>query len=508
MNAAADTLSAALGDLGARGEAIAVRPADGPPLTYSELDQRASRLRSALSGLGLGPGDRFAFMLPNGSRILECYLACARGGFAAVPISDRLAPGELIGQLRSAGVSAVLCGEGATELAQAERELEATRIALVPGTGAPDYEALLAAAAPDPDPVGEPDDLLCLMYTGGTTGVSKAAMQTQRSWASCVRSVAAEWALRSSDRHLVVLPMDHVSWFTSASILAVGGELLLEPGWDPERVLTRIEAERVTTLNMIPTMLGDLLATLPAEGGPDLSSLRLLTVAGSPMPAEMYERARAVFGPIIGCIYGLTETSGPVTYLLPGDLSVERLRSGGRPGAEVELRILGEDGNPAATDEPGEILLRGPQVTSGYLGMPEETEAAFLEGWFRTGDVGRVDGDGFLYIVDRSKDMVKSGGFNVYPKEVEEVLYAHPGVREASVVGVSDPRWIEAVHAGVVLSAPAAATEAELIAHCRAHLPGYKVPKAIHIESSLPRTKVGKPDKRALRDRFNTLVSE
>lgn len=504
------TLAETLGELGARGEAVALHTADLGAVTYGRLADRAERLAGALLGLGISPGERLAFLLPNGSRIVECYLACARTGIVGVPLSVRATPAELVHQLQDSGAVALVFCERSSELVEGIRE-HAACPSLVIGAdaeGVLGYEGLLQAATTPGCPLPAPESTFCVMYTGGTTGESKAALQTQQSWAASIRAVAAEWELTKDDRHVAVLPMDHVSWFSTASMLFVGGETYIHDGWDPERVVDTVEQERITVLNMIPTMFGDLLRVLSKRPEPRVPSLRLLTVAGSPMPVEMYERGMDLVGPIMGCIYGMTESSGPVSFLLPKDLSVEHLRSGGRPGPGIALTIFGPDGEPTDGSEPGEIGLKGAQITAGYLNHPEATSQAFRDGWFLTGDIGRVDEAGFIYIVDRSKDMVKSGGFNVYPKEVEDVLYANQDVLEATVVGVPDSRWIEAVVAGVVLAPGSSHTAESLRDHCRKHLPGYKVPKAVHLEDRLPRTKVGKFDKRALRERYRQLGTE
>lgn len=504
------TLAETLGGLAARGDAVALHTPDLGVVTYARLADRAERLAGALLALGISPGERLAFLLPNGSRIVECYLACARTGIIGVPLSVRATSAELVHQLRDSEAVALLFAEGGSELVEGIRE-HAACPGVVIDTDADSvlgYEDLLEAATTPDCPLPAPESTFCVMYTGGTTGESKAALQTQRSWAASIRAVAAQWELTNDDRHVAVLPMDHVSWFSTASMLFAGGETFIHDGWDPERVVETVQRERVTVLNMIPTMFGDLLGVLSERPEPRVGSLRLLTVAGSPMPVEMYERGVKLVGPIMGCIYGMTESSGPVSFLLPKDLSVEHLRSGGRPGPGIELAILGPDGEPTDGSEPGEIGLKGAQMTAGYLNQPEATSQAFRDGWFLTGDVGRVDEAGFLYIVDRSKDMVKSGGFNVYPREVEDALYTNPDVLEAAVVGVPDPRWIEAVVAGVVLAPGSSQTAESLRDHCRDHLPRYKVPKAVHIEDRLPRTKVGKFDKRALRERFSRLTAE
>jgi acyl-CoA synthetase (AMP-forming)/AMP-acid ligase II len=499
------TMAGMMSVLASRGERLALETTEGQ-VSYQELSGRGDRLARALLDLGVKRGERFAFALPNGARIVECYLACARSGIVAVPLSERLSDAEFIYEVDDAEAVALLYAVGARRLVEATRGRLPSVRWLISDADQESELSVSALTARVSDAVldvhPQPQDIFSVMYTGGTTGLSKAALHTQQSWAASLLTTVEEWRLNEDDRHLVVLPMSHVSWFSTASVLLAGGTAYLHQGWDPAAVVEAVERERITTLNMIPTMLGDLLEAIAARRDSDLSSLRLVTVAGSPMPPEMYRRAHSILGPIVGNIYGLTETSGPVTYLLPEDLNDSRLRSGGRAGRFVQLAILGEEGEVTDGSRPGEIALRGPQITVGYLNRPEESEQAFRNTWFLTGDIGHIDQDGFVYIVDRRKDMVKSGGYNVYPKEVEEVIYTHPDVLEAAVFGVPDPRWIEAVHGAVVIQPGAALTEDLLRAYCRNELPGYKVPKVIHFERELPRTPVGKFDKANLKRRY------
>jgi fatty-acyl-CoA synthase len=501
------TLAQVMDGLSARGEAPALITPQGVIVSYRSLSERADRLANELYELGLRRGQPFAFQLANGSRIVECYLACARSGLLGVPLSDRLTASDLAEQLSDSGATVLLYGAESAELVsllEREERCPGVLISELAGAAPLDYESLLSRGSPSRPPVDPADaDVLFVMYTGGSTGTSKAAMQTQESWGVAVHAAASQWALDEQDRHIITLPMDHVSWFTAAAILHVGGVVRIERRWDPDAVLELVERERITVLNVIPTMLGDLLERLDTGARRDLSSLRLITVGGSAMPVEMYRRAQSHFGSILACMYGMTETSGPVTYLLPHEMSLQRLRCVGRPHPDVELAILGDDGEPVVGEVAGEIALRGPQVSPGYLHHPQESAESFRGGWFLTGDVGIVDDEGFLFIVDRSKDMIKSGGFNVYPKEIEEVLYKHPDVNEAVVVGVADPRWIEAVHAVVSLKQGSTADEATLRDHCREWLPNYKVPKRVRIEQSLPRTSLGKLNKPAVREHLS-----
>ncbi len=476
-------------------------------LTYADLLALTNRFANGLLAAGLEPGDRFAFLLPNGARIVAAYYACATTGIVGVPLGTRLLEDDLVHQLRDSGAVAVMYApEFADRVAGLAPRVPGVRLWIggqEEGPGAkPAIEDFLAAADErDPGIEVGPDDPYCVMYTGGTTGVSKAAIQTQESWAYCIRDTVAQLGIVADDRHAVVLPMTHAAWFTAAGHLEAGARTHLLVSWDPERLLALTEAEGLTKLHMLPTLLGDLLTVAERER-PDVSTVGLVSLAGSPIPVEMYRRAQAIFGDVICNIYGLTEASGPVTYLLPADLNEERLKSGGRTGTGVEMRIEADPEAPPENAGIGEILLRGPQMTPGYLNRPEETAAAYEGDWFHTGDIGYIDEEGFLYIVDRKKEMVKTGGFNVYPKEVEEALYAHPDVIEAAVFGVPDPKWIEALQACVVLRPGSTADAAELREFTREGIAGYKVPKEIHVVEALPRTNFGKFDKKALQMKY------
>ncbi len=302
--------------------------------------------------------------------------------------------------------------------------------------------------------------------------------------------------IRQHDKHVVVLPLTHAAWFTAAAHLHVGATTYIQRSWDPEALLKLIECEKITKLHMIPTLLGDLLA-VAEERECDVASVELISLAGSLIPQDMMRRATALFGPIIGNIYGLTEAAGPVTYMMPADFRDSRAGSVGHPGRNTQIRIVVDETVQSHAQQLGEIQLRGSQITPGYLGRPMETEAAFDGDWFCTGDIGFLDDDGFLFVVDRKKDMIKTGGLNVYPKEVEDVLYSHPKVLEASVFGTPDARWIEKVCAAVTLRSPDCTAE-ELIEFCRERLPAYKAPKAVMLVDALPRTAFGKFDRRAL----------
>jgi long-chain acyl-CoA synthetase len=471
---------------------------DDATITYAQLAGQSDALAARLFGLSIGVGDRVAFMAPNSILAVCCYLACAKAGFIAVPLSIRASVEELQFQVTDAAPRVLIHHPQFTETVESVVARVDRAPSLLEISDA-DLWSIGSRTEGVPPVATTGNDVFSIMYTGGTTGVAKAAVQSHAAWTSTIRNVVSTWELTANDRHVCVLPMSHVAWFTVAAHLSVGAPSWLSSRWDPKALLDLVAAEGITTLNLIPTMLNDIVVEATARPR-DISSLRLLTVAGSPMPPELYARAERTFGPIIGNIYGLTETSGPVTFLMPQELASGRVNSAGRPGHGVEVSIFRSPESPAAEASEGEILLRGPQVIAEYLNRPDETELALRDGWFHTGDVGRFDDEGFLYILDRSKDMIKSGGFNVYPKEIEDVLYSHPAVLEAAVIGAPDPKWMESAVAYVALREDASVTEETLQEHCRAKLANYKVPKTIEFAKSIPRTSVGKFDKKALRE--------
>ena len=468
-------------------------------LTFGELDLQANRLGNALLALGLKPGDLFAFLMPNAPEILLAYIACARTGIVGLPLSQRITAPELLYQLGHAHAKAMWCDASYAHLLPTPQQRSRLPVAHWLG---PELLRASASASATPPP-SRPDESspYCVMFTGGTTGTSKAAVLSHRSWRCVFETSIAQWGLTAQDRHLIALPMSHAAWYTAGASLLAGGRVTLVRQWDPRQVLELIEAHRITTLNMIPTMLNDLIHA-QRDCRRDVSSVRLLTVAGSVLPVATYQQARDIFGEAIGNVYGLTELAGPVTFLLPEHMRLGKFNSVGKIGAFIEMALLDDDGNPVQGERRGELGLAGPQVTLGYLNAEQETRSAFSGRWFRTGDIAELDDEGFLYIVDRKKDMIKTGGFNVYPSEVEQALYDHAQVLEAAVIGLPDEKWSEAVHAVVVTQLGATVTDADLIAHCRGRMAGYKAPKAVHFMAQLPRTRFGKFDKALLRQRL------
>ncbi len=353
------------------------------------------------------------------------------------------------------------------------------------------------------------DDLAVLHFSSGSTGAIKAAMQTFGNRRACIRKMLFrnEGAPRPGDRLALVGPITHASGMLMQPFLYAGATLHLFERFKPEEFLAAVETQRITHAFMVPAMIHALLEA-PSLERRDLSSLRQLIYGAAPMAPARVEEAWRRIGPVLAQGYGLSESCSAVTALTTRDhaealaQAPERLASCGRAYGETEVRVVDEAGREVAVGEIGEIVVRGPDVFAGYWGEPALSAEAVVDGWLRTGDLARVDEAGFIYIVDRKKDMVVSGGFNVYPTEVEAALYRHPAVYEACVIGVPDERWGEAVKA-VVVARPGAALRAdELIAHCRRQLADYKAPRSVELVASLPKNANGKLARKEVRQAY------
>jgi acyl-CoA synthetase (AMP-forming)/AMP-acid ligase II len=377
-------------------------------------------------------------------------------------------------------------------------------------TGMQAYQALLdAQPTRDPHIAITPDDLAYIMYTSGTTGRPKGAMLTHRGQVADAQSMLMELSLRPSDKHLAVMPFFHVGGrAVPLTHFYRGCTIAISSGFDPTQALTLIERHRLNTIQVVPTMIAFML-DLPDLDRFDVSSLNMIFYASSPMPVELLRRAIDKFGSIFVQGYGQTE-SGPLSTLLGKEDHVtggtaeqlRRLASAGRPVMNVEARVVDFEGRDVPHGEVGEIIVRSDLNMSGYWNNPEATAEAIRDGWLHTGDMATMDDAGYIYIVDRKKDMIVSGGENIYPREVEEELYAHPAVLEAAVIGVPDPVWGESVKALVVLKKDARTSEEELIEHCKTHLASYKKPKSVEFRKELPKTPSGKILKRVLREKY------
>jgi fatty-acyl-CoA synthase len=472
----------------------------GGELTYAELDRRASRLAAGLHARGLRRGDRLATLTQTSPDHVATLFACARLGVALQPISWRLAPAEVAYQLADA--------EPALLLASAEHEaLAASSNSLLQGRSETGGRGVEVARIGDPtletdgevEDVARDGDPLLLVYTSGTTGKPKGALLTHANCFWTNLSFDRTTSLRDDDVVLQVLPQFHVGGWNVQPLLAwwKGATVVLEPSFDAERALRLIAEHGVTTMMGVPaTYL--FLAEQEGFADADLSSLRLAVVGGAPMPETLLESWHARGIEIVQG-YGLTEAAPNVLCLPPEDAK-RKLGFAGKPYPHVEVALRDVDTGAfldgAAT---GELVVRGPNVFAGYWRNDEATAAALTDGWLSTGDVAERDQEGFYRIAGRIKEMVISGGENVYPAEIEDVLHAHPDVVEAAVVGVPDERWGEACAAFVVLREGATATDDTLRRHCRDRLARFKVPKTFAFVDSLPRSSMGKVLKDELR---------
>jgi long-chain acyl-CoA synthetase len=495
----------------ARPDVIAIRHGDRG-ISYAELDERSNRLAHVLVAGGAGPGSRIAHLDRSGPEVVELLAAASKIGAVAVPLNWRLAAAELTTILADAGAPLLIAGPAfggvaADVAASLPQQLETI------GVG-DDYEERLAFAdTADPGGRGEAGDPVVQMYTSGTTGVPKGVLTTQRNLAAATLNVPA-WRFDADSVSLTPLPMFHIGGIGWTFLgLSEGATTILVSEFDAEAVLDLLASARVTNAVFVPTML-QMLTSVPGAAERDFSALRSIAYGASPITTPVLKAALRTFRcPLFG-VYGLTETTGGVVQLDPDDHDPDGprehlLRSAGRPRPWMELRIVdpvsGRELPPGAV---GEVWMRGPNVMAGYANRPEETAAALTRaGWLRTGDGGYLDEDGYLFLTDRIKDMIVTGGENVYPIEVEEALSHHPAVAEVAVIGVPDERWGEAVTALVVSRPDAVTSAADLVAFARERLAGYKLPRSIDFVDDLPRTPSGKVLKHELRDRYRGVQS-
>lgn len=491
-------------------------------MNYRELAARVWRLAQGFLDLGIERTDRVAILHENTHEFLEAYFAAAHLGIILVSLNHRLSAKELAGILNDSESRMLIAQsafyEKAKDLPQSVPTLEKT---IWTGTHAHvlngedvEYEALLKnhSDQPPPGPNISDDDVAHLYYTSGTTGRPKGVMLTHKNVKSHALGTIAELHLTDCDRWFHVAPLFHLAdaWATFA-ITWVGGKHVLTPSFDAGAVCRLIQEEKITLSNLIPTML-NMMVNHPDVGKFDYSSLRVVLSGGAPIAPETVRKIVEAFQCDYIQTYGMTETSPYLTLSILKDhlkalSSEEQLTFKAKTGREfigVSLRVVDEAGNDVAMDEKqvGEIIVKGDTVTPGYWRLPDETEKAIRDGWLYTGDLAVLDRERYVNIVDRKKDMIITGGENVYSSEVENVLYTHPHVLEAAVIGVPDAHWGEAVKACVVLKEGCLVTEEEIITYCRKDLAGYKTPKSVDFLEDLPKTGSGKIFKKGLRSPY------
>ncbi|HEY2564368.1 MAG TPA: long-chain fatty acid--CoA ligase [Acidimicrobiales bacterium] len=476
-------------------------------VTYREMASRSAALAAGLHQRGVGAGDVVGLLSYNNIEFLTTTFAANHLGAMVLPLNWRLAPAELRYILDHSRARALVCDDPLIELADdASRGLGDLVRVCIAETGRSGWERFSDLGAGTP-PLArahvQGDDIQRLMYTSGTTGRPKGAMITNANLAWKNYAHITEFGLIGADVGLACGPLYHVGALdlTTTSLIAVGATIILHRAFDAEQVVEEIERSRVTTLWMAPAMVRAVL-DVPGVEERDLSSVRLLIGGGEKMPIPVIERLqRTLPSAWFADAYGLTETVSGDTFLDSASIR-SKLGSVGRPCQYLEVDVWDEHGVSLPRGERGEVVLRGPKVFKGYWRDPTATAAAFAGGWFHTGDIGFRDDDGYLYIVDRLKDMIVSGGENIASSEIERVLYEHEAVLEAAVVGRPDDRWGEVPVAYVVMNEPGTTTAEDLIDHCGQQLARFKVPKAVYVVDALPRNPSGKVLKRELRDRI------
>ena len=474
-------------------------------VSYSEFNRTTSRVAAGLVSRGLLPGDPVALCAPNSIEWLTFYFGALKAGAAAVTFSHLLAAGETTAILRDCKPRFIFTSEGKRPDLDSYC-LNARKTQVVSRRGDVSMEELLKHEAGGFVSIDRPrDDTAAVLYTGGTTGTPKGAMLSHANIQASAFNVAHCERSSRSDRALCFLPLNHVfaQIHIAQSTILSGGGLVIQPAFDLDDFMNAIAAHRVTKLYAVPTIYIRLLALDNLKE--KLTTVRYCFSAAASMAVEIVKAWKQQTGLNIHEAYGMTESASMVTY---NHYYRHVVGSVGTVANLVEVMICDPEGHPQPHGEQGEICIKGPNITSGYLNHPEETRAAFRDGWFRSGDIGYLDEEGYLFIVDRLKDMVITGGENVYPREVEEVLYAHPQVQECAVVGLPDPEYGERVTAFIV---PVPSTEPDAISlksYCKQHLAGFKVPKAFHLVDDLPKNNAGKLLKREIRKQWRQTDSQ
>ena len=471
--------------------------------TYAELQREIDAFAASLAQLGVRQGDRVAFLDLNHPNYLLTLFATARLGAIFVPLNFRLTAPELQFALADSGACVLVHSEPfAAAVEQIRDAIPCRAFVRTPD----DEEGRLATACVEPGPPQEErfvdgDAVALIMYTSGTTGRPKGAMITHDNLLASIHGFSLTFDTRADDRTLLVAPLFHIGGLnvTTLSAFLNGATVVLERRFDPDRVLALLEERRITTMFAVPTMLVEM-ARRPGFATADLDALRLIVSGGAPVPVPLLEQYLER-GIDVCAGYGMTEAAPLITIVPPGRV-LDKVGSVGLPSFFTEVRLVDDDGREVPPGSPGEFVLRGPNVMKGYWNRPDATAETLVDGWLRTGDVGVQDEDGFFAVVGRKKDMIITGGENVYPAEVEACLAEHPKIADAAVFGVPEPTWGEAVVAVVVPLDGAALSEQEVTAFMADRLARYKQPRRIVLADELPRSPSGKIVKQELRERY------
>ena len=485
--------------------------------TFASFNARVNRLANALVAHGLRPGERVALILPSDLEALEAYGACEKAGFVAVPMNTRLHAREVADILIDSEPAAVIYDARVADILP-ERASFANSIrftcSVADGTGkareAVDYETLLAGgSSAEPDRGPQSSDTAYLYYTSGTTGKPKGVMQTHRSALNNARRVMIDLEIRPDDITVGSSPLFHIGGRSmSFNYFYRGCTAHLMPKFDPDEFLRIAARESASMLMAVPTTLKMLLES-PERKRADLRAVRSVFYSGAPAAAPILREVTAWLGNVLQQVYGMSETGPAITILRREDHAAaiarnddRRLLSCGRPCLDVNVRAVDDAGNDVKPGEIGEVLVASDSLMTGYWRLPELSAEALRAGWLHTGDLGVWDDEGYLYLVDRKKEMIVSGSENVYPREVENVLYAHPDVSEVAVIGVPDERWGDTVLAIVVPKPGAQLTSDDITAFCSERIAGYKKPRRVEFLTELPQNSIGKIDKKKLREKY------
>ncbi|MBU2547767.1 MAG: long-chain-fatty-acid--CoA ligase [Proteobacteria bacterium] len=478
-------------------------------LSYAELDRLSNRFARGLSALGFSKGDHIGTLSFNANELLIAFFGILKIGAVAVTVNVRLADPEILWLLDHSDVAALVFDSDFKDRVDALRpDLPRLKHLIMfggePSPGVSAFEAILESGSDqESGVVVEGEDTAFIIYTSGTTGRPKGVMVTHNGFLwNCVNWSCAG-SFRECDVALQVFPLFHVAAIGSVlTHLYLGATIHIKKSFDPRDYMETIARERINRLAAAPTVFAMLLA-LPEIETYDTSSVELIGSGSAIMPTEIQRRLQAVFPAArLFDTYGMSEASGGITTLQTEDFH-RKTACVGRPHLNLEMRVVDDDDHDVSVGQVGEVIFRGNNRMKGYYKDPENTKSAIRDGWYHTGDMGRLDEEGFLYIVDRKKDMVITGGENVYPREVEEVLYTHPGIAEAAVIGVPDAKWGEAVKAVIVLRPGHSAAPEEIIAFCRKHIAGYKCPKSVVFVEALPKNPIGKVLKRTLKEQYD-----
>jgi long-chain acyl-CoA synthetase len=484
-------------------------------VTFAEYNTRVNQIIDALYKMGTKKGSMVGFLSWNCEQLVELFGATMKGGFIGSPFNPRLTADELDYLINYSETETIFVGPELVDNINTLKprlkkvknyiSLESNQKDMIPYS-----ELLKSYSKEEPDVMVTEDDPCCVIYTSGTTGVPRGAVYVHSSFIDDARTFTISTGVHPGDRHLQVTPQFHIAghtWFRTFFLNA--NCTVIHKFFDPVKMLQTVQAEKITHINIVPTQLVAML-NVPDIDKYDLSSIKLVWYGGSPMPLEVLKRGIEKFGVIFGEGFGQSESGPAISHMSKEDHDVldgtpeqqKHLSSAGKPDICVQVRVVDESNKDVEPGEVGEIIVKSKHIMTKYWQKPEDTKKTIKDGWLHTGDMGTYDKEGYIYLTDRKKDMIITGGENVFPREVEEILYKHPAVLEAAVIGIPDPYWVEKVHAVIELRKGATATPEEIMKFSKKYLAGYKTPKSVEFIDALPKNAAGKILKKELRQKY------